>query len=286
VAKHPVVLTVNSSASRKGARDVVVTPLPSEEPLRYADWVRQNREYVAEKTGGKIGYVHIPDMGAAGLTEFDTWFYPQLDKEGMVVDARWNGGGFVSQLVIERLRRKPISFDRSRGGTVYTYPYRLLNGPFVVLTNEFAGSDGDIFPMVCQLEELAPVIGTRSWGGVVGIRGDKPLVDGGMLTEPEYAWWDPKHGWGLENRGVIPDIKVDNLPQDLARGIDAQLDRGIQEVMALHAKHPPLVPQFGPVKPKSRAAYQAEITAAPGAKPTIGEARGEKGTASSGSDAN
>ena len=130
------------------------------------------------------------------------------------------------------------------------------------------------------------MIGTRSWGGVVGIRGDKPLVDGGMLTEPEYAWWDPKHGWGLENRGVIPDIKVDNLPQDLARGIDAQLDRGIQEVMALHAKHPPLVPQFGPVKPKSRAAYQAEITAAPGAQPTSGESRGGQGTAGSGSDAN
>ena len=259
LAKKPVVLTVNSKAAKEGARDVVVTPLDSDTPVRYADWVRRNREYVAQKTGGKIGYIHLPDMQQAGLTEFDTWFYSQLDKEGMVVDARWNQGGFVSQLIIERLRRKPVSFDRSRGGTTYTYPYRLLNGPYVVLTNEFAGSDGDIFPMVMQLDQLAPVIGTRSWGGVVGIRGDKPLVDGGMLTEPEYAWWDPKQGWDLENRGVIPDIVLDNQPVEVAKGIDAQLDRAIAEVMALHAQHPPLKPAFGPVKAKSRAAYRAEL---------------------------
>jgi tricorn protease len=253
------VLTVNSKAAKDGARDVVVTPLDTDTPVRYADWVRRNREYVAQKTGGKIGYIHIPDMDKAGLTEFDTWFYPQLDKEGLVVDGRWNRGGFVSQLIIERLRRKPVSFDRSRGGTTYTYPYRLLNGPYVVLTNEFAGSDGDIFPMVMQLEGLAPVIGTRSWGGVVGIRGDKPLVDGGMLTEPEYAWWDPKQGWELENRGVIPDIELQNQPAEVAKGIDAQLDRAIAEVMALHTKTPPLKPAFGPVKSKSRAAYHAEL---------------------------
>jgi len=173
---------------------------------------------VAERTGGKIGYIHLPDMMKDGLTRFDTWFYPQLDKEGMIVDARWNLGGFVSQLVLERLRRKIVSFDRSRGGGVYTYPYRTLNGPFVVLTNEFAGSDGDIFPTSVQLEKLAPVIGTRSWGGVVGIRGDKPLVDGGMVTEPEAAWWDPQQGWALENRGVIPDIEIDNRPEEVARG--------------------------------------------------------------------
>jgi tricorn protease len=259
LAKKPVVLTVNSRASKDGARDVVVTPVDSEAELRYHDWVRRTREYVAEKTGGKIGYIHLPDMQAKGLTEFDTWFYAQTDREGLVVDARWNHGGFVSQLIIERLRRKAVSFDRSRGGTVYTYPWRLVNGPFVVLTNEFAGSDGDIFPKVMQLDQLAPVIGTRSWGGVVGIRGDKPLVDGGMLTEPEYAWWDPKDGWDLENQGVTPDIVLDNQPTEVAKGIDAQLDRAIAEVMVLHAQRPPIVPAFGPVKPKSRAAYQAEL---------------------------
>ncbi len=259
LAEKPVLLTVNSRPEMKGARDVVVVPLKSENQLRYVDWTRRNREYVAEMTGGKIGYIHLPDMWKDGLTQFDTWFYPQLDREGMIVDARWNGGGSVSQLILERLRRKIVSFDRSRGGGIYTYPYRTLNGPFVVLTNEFAGSDGDIFPMAVQLEKLAPVIGMRSWGGVIGIRGDKPLVDGGMLTQPEYAWWDPQQGWALENRGVIPDIEIDNLPQDVAKGIDAQLDRGIQEVLKHHAEHPPVEPQFGPVPARTREANKKEL---------------------------
>jgi tricorn protease len=258
-AGKEVVLTVGSSASKQGSRDVVVKAMNSDKKLRYADWVRKNREYVAAKTGGKIGYVHMPDMGRDGLVAFETWFYPQLEKEGMVVDVRWNGGGFVSQLIVERLRRDLISFDRSRGGGVYTYPARVLNGPFVVVTNEHAGSDGDIFPAAVQLEKLAPVIGMRSWGGVVGIRGDKPTVDGGMLTQPEFAWWDPKHGWGLENRGVVPDIEVQNMPQDLAKGIDSQLDRAITEVMKLHALYPPIKPNFGPARDRSRKAFEKEL---------------------------
>ena len=254
-----VVLTVGGSASKVSSRDVVVKAMTSDKKLRYADWVRQNREYVSAKTGGKIGYVHMPDMGRDGLVAFETWFYPQLEKEGMVVDVRWNGGGFVSQLIVERLRRDLISFDRSRGGGVYSYPQRVLNGPFVVVTNEYAGSDGDIFPAAIQIEKLAPVIGMRSWGGVVGIRGDKPTVDGGMLTQPEYAWWDPKQGWGLENRGVIPDIEVQNLPQDLAKGIDTQLDRAIAEVMMLHEKEPPIRPKFDAARDRSRKAFEKEL---------------------------
>lgn len=260
LAGKQVVLTVNSKASKTGARDVVVKPIGNEGRLRYIDWVRGNREAVAKKTDGKIGYIHIPDMGTGGLVEFNRWFYPQLDKEGMVVDCRWNGGGFVSQMILERFRRPVVSFDRSRGGGVYTYPYRTLNGPFVVLTNEEAGSDGDIFPYAVQMEKLAPVIGQRSWGGVVGIRDDKRLVDGGHLTQPEYAWWDPVRGWAMENLGVIPDIEVANLPQDTARGVDAQLDRGIQEVMKLHTEQPPLKPEFGPEPDKSREAFKARET--------------------------
>jgi tricorn protease len=260
LAEREVVLTVNGKPTSEGARDVVVKPLRSETRLRYVDWVRSNREYVARETHGKIGYVHLPDMWTDGLVAFNTWFYPQLDREGMIVDVRWNGGGAVSQMIVERLRRKPLSFDRARGGGLATYPYRVLNGPFVVITNEFAGSDGDIFPTAVQLERLAPVIGMRSWGGVIGIRGDKPLVDGGMLTQPEFAWWDPKQGWGLENRGVIPDIEVQNEPQELARGEDAQLDRAIAEVLRLHAAHPPLRPDFGPPRDRSREGFRDELT--------------------------
>jgi tricorn protease len=261
LARKEVLLTVNDKPTSEGARDVVVRTLPSEYRVRYCDWVRRNREYVAEKTDGKIGYVHIPDMMSDGMIAFNTWFYPQLDKEGMVVDTRWNGGGFVSQMVLERFTRRLVSFDRARGGGVSSYPYRVLNGPFVVLTNEFAGSDGDIFPAAVQLAGLAPIIGMRSWGGVVGIRGDKRLVDGGFLTQPEFAWWDPVRGWELENRGVEPDIEVQNSPQQLADGIDAQLDRGITEVMKLHGQKPPIKPDFGPARPRNREAYKEELTA-------------------------
>jgi tricorn protease len=257
-AEQPVLLTVNGSPSRTGARDVLVRPLANDSGLRYADWVRRNREEVARRTDGKIGYLHVPNMMSEGLIEFNTWFYPQLDREGMVVDVRWNGGGFVSQMLVERLRRDVLSFNRARAGDVDTYPYRVLNGPFVVITNEQAGSDGDIFPAAVQLEGLAPVIGMRSWGGVVGISSIRPLVDGGIPTQPSSAWWDPRTGWGMENRGVEPDIEVQNLPQELGRGVDRQLERAIEEVMRLHREDPPKRPDFGPVRPRGRQHYRDE----------------------------
>jgi tricorn protease len=226
--------------------------------LRYADWVRSNREYVAEKSEGKIGYIHIPDMGGRGLIAFNTWFYPQLEREGMIVDVRWNGGGFVSQLILSRLMRGLIWWDRGRWGGVWPYPYRVLNGPFVVLLNEHAGSDGDNFPDAVQELGLAPVIGKRSWGGVIGLRWGRHLVDGGVLTQPEYACWHPQRGWIVENRGVEPDIEVDNLPQEIARGVDTQLERGIEEVLRLHRENPPPRPAFGPAPDKSRKAYRRE----------------------------
>lgn len=258
LAGRSVVLTVNARNAAAGSRDVVVETVPSDATLRYVDWVRRNREYVAQKSGGTIGYVHLPDMWKDGLIQFNRWFYPQLDKQGMVVDARWNGGGAVSQMIVERLRRSIVSFDRSRLGGLSSYPYRTLNGPFVVLTNEFAGSDGDIFPAVIQREKLAPVIGKRTWGGVVGISGARQLVDGGLATEPEAAWWEPQGGWTIENHGVDPDIVVDDMPQDVAKGIDAQLDRGIEEVLRLKQAHPPIVPEFGPVRQRTREAFQGE----------------------------
>jgi len=256
LADKDVVLTVNTRGDPNGARDVVVHTLGSERRLRYVDWVRRNREYVAQKTGGKVGYIHLPDMGAAGLIAFDTWFYPQVDKQALIVDVRWNGGGFVSARILERMRRKVVAVFHARGGATATYPVRTVDGPFVVLTNEYAGSDGDIFPTVIQLDKLAPVIGMRSWGGVVGIRGDKPLVDGGQPTQPEFAFWDPKQHWGTENRGVIPDIEVQDLPQDLVRGVDTQLDRGLTEVQRLMVQHPAPQRDFGSIPDRSRKAFE------------------------------
>ena len=259
LAEKDVVLTVATSADGKGARDVVVKLLGSESRLHYVDWVRRNREYVAKKTGGKVAYLHLPDMGAAGLIAFDTWFYPQIDKQALVLDVRWNGGGFISQRILERMRRRVIALFRSRWGATATYPTRSIDGPFVVLTNEYAGSDGDIFPTAVQLDKLAPVIGKRSWGGVIGIRADKPLVDGGIPTQPEFAFWDPVHGWATENRGVIPDIEVTDLPQDVARGVDAQLDRGISEVQTLMTTKKPLDRHYAPIPDRSRKAFAKEL---------------------------
>jgi tricorn protease len=256
LADKDVVLTVNARPDGTGARDVVIRPMRSERRLRYTDWVRRNREYVSQKTGGKVAYLHLPDMGANGLIAFDTWFYPQIDKQALVVDVRWNGGGFVSERILERMRRKVLAVFHARGGGTGSYPARAVDGPFVVLTNEYAGSDGDIFPTVVQLDKLAPVIGKRSWGGVVGIRGDKPLVDGGQPTQPEFAFWDPTQHWGTENRGVIPDIEVTDPPQDVARGVDAQLDRGVAEVQRLMAQHPPAKRDFGGVPDRSRKAFE------------------------------
>ncbi len=259
LAGKDVLLTVaDDAAGKQGRRDVVVTTLRNEHDLRYADWVRRNREWVDQASGGSFGYVHIPDMGYSGMTAFDRWYYPQLDREGMVVDCRWNGGGFVSQILLERLRRPVTAWDRSRFGGVDTYPYRTLNGPFVVLTNQEAGSDGDILPRAVQIEKLAPVIGMRSWGGVIGISSTQSLVDGGTVTFPFAAWWEKDGGWTLENHGVDPDIVVENLPQEVASGKDSQLERGLTELTRLHAQEPPAKPDFGSIRPRSRESFRPE----------------------------
>lgn len=259
LAGKDVVLTVGDKPEIKDSRKVVVVPIGHDYELQYADWVRQNREYVAEKTGGKMGYIHVPNMSGRGMIEFNTWFYPQLDKEGMVVDMRWNGGGSYSQIMLERFRRQVTSFSYYRGGAVGKYPYDVLNGPIVVLVNESSSSDGDIFPQAVQLEGLAPVIGMRTWGGVNGITDLRPLVDGGLTTQSQVAWWDPKDGWGLENRGVVPDIEVMAMPQDVAVGKDKQLDRGLEELLRLHRENPPQKPDFKESMRRSRDSYRGEL---------------------------
>ena len=186
--------------------------------------------------------MHLPDMDSEGMVMFVRGFYPQYTKEGLVVDERWNHGGYVSQMLLERLRRKPIAADVPREGAAQLYPARAASGPMAVLINEGAGSDGDIFPNGFRLYGLGPLIGTRTWGGVVGIRGDKPFVDGGMATQPEFAWWDPVLGFKLENRGVDPDIVVPLTPADIAAGRDPQLERAVAELLPKLGKPSPIAP--------------------------------------------
>ncbi|MBW2533588.1 MAG: PDZ domain-containing protein, partial [Deltaproteobacteria bacterium] len=252
-AGEMIQLTVSADPGGRGARDVEITTLKNEHALRYHAWVRRNRELVAQKTEGRVGYLHIPDMMTAGMVEFDRWYYPQVRKEGLIVDARWNRGGFVSELMIKRLTRRVLAWQKGRRGYVGPYPANTLNGRLVVLTNERAGSDGDIFPRAVQVAKLGPVIGTRTWGGVVGISLQHPLVDKGVSTRPRtFAWWDLKRGWGVEGEGVTPDMVVDNDPAAMHRGEDAQLDKGIAVILDLLRKNPPQAPAFGPPPDKRR----------------------------------
>ncbi len=243
-----VLLTVSSKADKSDAHDVEVKTLGNDFTLRYRDWCRRNREYVDKKSGGKVGYFHVPDMEQNGLNRFEAGFFPQYKKQGLIIDARDNHGGYVSQLMIERLARKHISYTRPRRGMMEDYPARATEGYKCVLINEHAGSDGDIFPNAFRTLKLGPLIGTRTWGGVTGIRSDKPFIDGGMSTQPEFGWWSPTRGWAIENHGVDPDIEVYYRPEDYLADRDPQLDRAIDEMLKDIAQKP-MAPVTRPADP-------------------------------------
>ncbi len=230
-ADKQVILRVNSKPSDAGARDVTVVPTANEGPLYYLDWVQKNIDYVAKKTNGDVGYLHIPDMGRPGLNEFTKLYFPQIRKHALIVDVRGNGGGFVSPLVLERLRRAFVMVGIARNGMPQPDPAHAFMGPMVTLINEFSASDGDIFPFRFKTLGLGKLIGKRTWGGVVGIRNSLPLVDGGNFFKPEFALYS-KDGkeWIIEGHGVDPDIVVDNDPAKEFHGEDQQLDRGIQQI--------------------------------------------------------
>jgi tricorn protease len=232
-AGRTVALKVNRLPTLEGAREVSVQPLAAEWDLRYSDWVEQNRRKVEKASGGRVGYIHIPNMGTRGLTEFIRQYYPQVRKQGLIVDVRDNGGGFVSQMILERLRRRVMGMSNQRDARPTTYPDSAFSGPMVALADQYAGSDGDIFPHFFRAYGLGPIIGKRTWGGVVGIRDlTSNLVDGGYAYVPEFGMFDLEARWILENEGVQPDIEVDNLPVDVLAGRDSQLERAITEITA------------------------------------------------------
>lgn len=219
-------------------RNLVVRTLHSERATRYRAWVEANRRRVHEATQGRVGYVHIPDMGARGYAEFHRGYLAEVDRDGLIIDVRYNGGGHVSQLILEKLARRRIGYDYSRWGGQMPYPVDSVAGPLVALTNEHAGSDGDIFCHSFKLLRLGPLIGKRTWGGVVGISPRHSLVDGTMTTQPEYSFWFEDVGWNVENYGTEPDIEVDITPQDYRAGRDPQLERALQEILRLLAEKP------------------------------------------------
>ncbi len=226
-------------------RVVTLKVLRSENELRYREWVSQNRRYVHEKTEGKVGYVHIPDMMGRGYAEFHRGFLAEVSYPALLIDVRYNGGGHVSQLILEKLSRRRIGYDVPRWGTPHPYPDASVLGPMVAVTNENAGSDGDIFSHCFKLMKLGKLIGKRTWGGVIGIAPHQAFVDGGGTTQPEYSFWFVDVGWRVENYGTDPDIEVDYRPQDYATEGDPQLDRAIAELLRQMAESPPQLPDFG-----------------------------------------
>lgn len=252
-ASRPVELTLNDRPATDGARKVVYRPVSDESNLRYLAWVEGNARTVAEATDGRVGYLHIPDMSSSGISEFIKWYYPQMRKDGLVVDVRSNGGGNVSQMLIERLSRKLLGTRFARTIDDFrTYPNEVFLGRLVCLLNENSASDGDIFAARFKQAGLGPLIGKRSWGGVIGITSHGPLMDGGDIRVPQFATNDLEGNWIIEGHGVDPDIVVENAPESLIAGRDPQLERGIEEVLRLIREDPPQRPTRPPDPVRTR----------------------------------
>ncbi|MEM1150518.1 MAG: S41 family peptidase [Pseudomonadota bacterium] len=239
-----VELTVSDRANGNDPRRVIIDPLTSEDDLLYHRWVERNRARVEEATDGRLGYMHIPDMGADGIYEFNRQYYGQIAKEGLIVDVRQNGGGNVSQMLINRLDRQLIFTGYARGLDITdTYPNAVFVGPMAAILDEDSASDGDIFPAAFKARGLGPLIGKRSWGGVIGITSHGPLMDGGSVFVPQFGFADDQGNWTIEGVGVEPDIEVDNPPEALLRGEDPQLDRAIAEVERQLERMDPFLPE-------------------------------------------
>jgi tricorn protease len=240
-AGSEVALTVGDGEG-ENTHVVPIKTLSSDLQARYREWVEENRRNVHEATEGRAGYIHIPDMTPTGYAEFHRSFLPEVDREGLVVDVRFNGGGHVSNLLLEKLARRRLAYVVTRWFGMEPWPDDSPAGPMVALTNEYAGSDGDIFSHSFKLLKLGPLVGVRTWGGVIGIMPRRRLVDRSLTTQPEFSFWFVDAGWDVENYGTEPDIHVDIAPQDYAAGRDPQLERGLEELNAQ-------LKDFAPPKP-------------------------------------
>lgn len=239
-ADKPTEITINSTASKSGAKTIVVVPLKSEAELYYYEWVQQNIAYVDQMTNGQVGYIHIPDMSSDGMNAFVQYFYPQLSKKALIIDDRGNGGGNVSPIITEILRRQMVMQQMWRNVPMAgPVPQNTHVGPKVLLLDEYSASDGDLFPYQFQQYKMGTLIGKRSWGGVTGIRGSLPFIDGGQLYKPEFGHYSADGtSWIIEGHGVDPDIEVDNNPADAFNGQDAQLNKAIEIILEQMVDYP------------------------------------------------
>ncbi|MFI5235049.1 MAG: PDZ domain-containing protein [Gemmatimonadales bacterium] len=242
LAGKTVLLTVNDKPTMAGAREVLVKTMTSEAQLRYLAWVDGHRRRVEEASGGKLGYLYVPSTGIDGQTELARMYWANFDKAGMVVDERFNSGGQIPDRFVEMLNRRVTSYYAVRDGKDWRWPPDARNGPIAMLINGWSGSGGDAFPYYFRAAGLGPLIGMRTWGGLIGISGTPAFVDGGNVTAPTFGIYDTTGTWTVEGHGVDPDIEVVDDPTALAKGIDPQLDRAIQTVMKSLNDHPPVTP--------------------------------------------
>jgi tricorn protease len=242
-AGKQVVLRVGPSPDGQGARDVTVVPVPSETALRNYAWIEDNRRYVDKATGGRVAYVYMPDTSIGGYTNFNRYFFAQVGKDAVIVDERFNAGGALATDIIEFLQRKLLSLVATRDGEDEVQPQGAIFGPKVMLINEFAGSGGDAMPYYFKAAGVGPLIGKRTWGGLVGRAGAPSLLDGGGVSAPSSGVWSPKDGWIAENIGIAPDIEVEQDPAQVRQGKDPQLDKAIEVVTAELAKNPVAKPK-------------------------------------------
>ena len=273
-ARPPQALLVNQASAKveltlalgegdaQTQRQVLVTTLTDEVPARYREWVEHNRAWVHAQSAGRVGYLHLPDMMADGFAEFHRYFGAECDRDALIVDLRYNRGGHVSELLLEKVARKRIAYNVPRWGRTVPYPEESAAGPVVALCNEHAGSDGDIFAHGFKLMGIGPLVGTRTWGGVIGIWPRTLLVDGTETTQPEYSFWFRDVGWGVENHGTDPNIEVDNAPQDSAAGRDRQLETALATALEAGRRQ-------GGVAAAHGAAPQPDRTAAAAARRLI-----------------
>jgi tricorn protease len=226
-----IVLKVGPNADGSGSREVTVVPVASEGGLRNLAWIEDNRRKVDQLSGGRIAYVYLPDTGGAGYTNFNRYYFAQLGKEGAVIDERFNGGGLIADYIIDYMRRPLMGYFTQREGEDYRTPVGSIYGPKAMLINEFAGSGGDALPWMFRHAGIGPLVGKRTWGGLVGIFGFPPLMDGGRVTAPNTAFWNPNGTWDVENHGVDPDVEVEYDPQLVRAGHDSQLEKAVEVVM-------------------------------------------------------
>ena len=236
---HQTVLKVSKEADGKDSKEYTVVPVGGDINLRYEDWVEGNRQMCLEASDGKIGYVHVPSTAITGLYEFGRQFYPQANMDGVVIDVRYNSGGWMPSLFVDRLGRELKSLWGSRYGIVRRFPMSGPTGHLACVINEYAGSGGDAFPYMFRQAGLGPLVGKRTWGGLVGMNRNTPLVDGGFLTVPTVGFMDPSGEYEVEGFGVAPDIEVENMPDEVVSGKDPQLEKAIEYLNGKIAEDPP-----------------------------------------------